>query len=58
MPSFDETRADQDLQQQIAHARAGWMDQASETDEPDLGVEGLRSSVLARIVDLLKGRRN
>jgi len=58
MPSFDDTRADQDFQQRIAQARAGWMDQIPEAGEPDLGVEGLRGSMLVRLLNALKGRRN
>jgi len=58
MPSFDETHADREFQRQIAQARSGWIDQVTESSEPDLGVEGLRGSLLSRLVNALKGRRN
>jgi hypothetical protein len=58
MPSFDDTRSDQEFQQRIAQARAGWMDQIPDTREPDLGVEGLRGSMFVRLLNALKGRRN
>lgn len=58
MQSFDETYADQEFQQRIADARASWMGQVPESSEPDLGVEGLKGSVLSRLLNALTGRRN
>jgi len=58
MQSFEETRADHEFQQRIAQARADWMEQVPDAKEPDLGVEGLRSSVLTRLLSALKGQRS
>jgi hypothetical protein len=57
MQSFDETYADQEFQQRIAKARAGWMDQVPTARELDLGVEGLRGSLLTRLFKALKGQQ-
>lgn len=57
MKSFDETYADQDFTQQIAEARAGWMDQVPAPSQPDLSVEGLDGSLFARVLRVLSGRR-
>jgi hypothetical protein len=58
MQSFEDTRADQEFQQRIAQARAGWMDRLPAANELDLRVEGLRGSLLRRLVYALQGRRN
>lgn len=58
MQSFEETRADHEFQQHIEQARAGWMAQVPSDEEPDLGVEGLRGSLLTKLLSALKGRRN
>jgi hypothetical protein len=58
MKSFDETYADQDFQEQIAEARAGWMAQVPHATQPDLNVEGLRGSFVVRLLGALAGRRN
>ncbi len=58
MKAFDETYADQDFKQQIAEARNGWMAQVPAPHQPDLRVEGLSGSVLARLLRALTGRRN
>jgi hypothetical protein len=58
MQSFEETRADKEFQQHIAQARGGWMTEVPSSGEPDLGVEGLRSSLLAKFLSALRGRRD
>jgi len=58
MKSFDETYADQDFQRQIAEAQVGWMADVPRSAQPDLGVEGLRGSLLARLLGALRGRRD
>ena len=56
MKSFDQTYADHDFKQQIEQARAGWMVQVPRERQPDLNVEGLRGSLLARLLGALSGR--
>jgi hypothetical protein len=56
MQTFDDTLTDQEFQQHMAQARAGWMDQATVTRKPDLGVEGLRGSLLMRLFFALQRR--
>ena len=56
MKSFDQTYADQDFKQHIEQARAGWMAQVPRDRQPDLHVDGLRGSVLSRLVGALCGR--
>jgi hypothetical protein len=57
MKSFDETYADHDFTQQIAEARAGWMAQVPLPPQPDLRVEGLDGSLIARVLRRLTGGR-
>jgi hypothetical protein len=56
MKAFDQTYADQDFKQQIEQARAGWMAQVPRDRQPDLNVDGLRGSLLARLIGALIGR--
>jgi hypothetical protein len=56
MKAFDQTYADQDFKQQIEQARAGWMEQVPRDRQPDLDVDGLRGSLLARLIGALSGR--
>lgn len=56
MKSFDQTYADQDFKQHIEQARAGWMAQVPHERQPDLSVEGMRGSLLARLIAALCGR--
>ena len=56
MKAFDQTYADQDFKQQIERARAGWMAQVPHDRQPDLNVDGLRGSLLARLFGLFSGR--
>lgn len=56
MKAFDQTYADQDFKQQIEQARAGWMAQVPRDRQPDLNVDGLRGSLLARLIGALSGR--
>ncbi len=56
MKSFDQTYADQDFKQYIEQARAGWMTQVPRERHPDLNVEGLRGSLLARLIGAFCGR--
>ena len=55
MKSFDQTYADQDFKQHIEQARAGWMTQVPGEQQPDLNVEGLRGSLLARLIGAFCG---
>ena len=56
MKAFDQTYADRDFQKQLDQARAGWMAQIPRPQQPDLYVEGLRGSILARVLSLFSGR--
>lgn len=56
MKSFDQTYADQDFKQHIEQASAGWMAQVPLDRQPDLNVEGMRGSLLARLIGVLCGR--
>lgn len=56
MKAFDQTYADQDFKQHIEQARAGWMAQVPHDRQPDLNVDGLRGSLLARLIGALSGR--
>jgi len=56
MKSFDQTYADQDFKQHIEQARTGWMKQVPRERQPDLMVEGLRGSLLARLIGAICGR--
>lgn len=53
MRAFDDTYADLDFQQQIADARDGWMDQVPKPDHPDLHVEGMNGSFVARLFRII-----
>jgi hypothetical protein len=57
MKAFDETYADQDFQHAIAEARRGWMADVPRAAQPDLRVEGLNGTLIARVLGLLVGRR-
>jgi len=52
MKSFDETYADSDFKHQMADAKAGWMAGIPRESEPDLHVEGLSGSLLARLIGI------
>jgi hypothetical protein len=56
MKAFDQTYADQDFKQQIEHARVGWMTQVPHDRQPDLDVDGLRGSLLARLLGAFSGQ--
>lgn len=53
MKTFDQTYADQDFKEHIDQARAGWMQQVPRDRQPDLNVEGLRGSLLARLISAI-----
>jgi hypothetical protein len=57
MKSFDQTYADHDFKQHIEQARAGWMKQVPRERHPDLSVEGMRGTLLSRLIGLFSGRR-
>ena len=57
MKAFDETYADQDFKQQIEQARAGWMTQVPRDRQPDRDVDGLRGSLIGRLIGAFSGRR-
>lgn len=57
MKAFDDTYADQDFQRRLERARSGWMADLPRAQQPDLNVEGLRGSLLARLVSAVCGRR-
>jgi hypothetical protein len=57
MKSFDETYADNDFNQHLDKARKGWMAQVPQASQPDLNVEGLRGSLLGRLLGAFGGRR-
>jgi hypothetical protein len=56
MQSFDDTYADRDFQREIAEARAGWMAEVPRPSQPDLSVEGLGNTLVARVLGALTGR--
>lgn len=58
MKSFDQTYADSDFQQQLDEARYGWMTKVPRSKQPDLHVEGLRGSMLARLLGTILGPRD
>jgi hypothetical protein len=53
MKAFDETYADADFERAIAEARRGWMADVPRETQPDLGVDGMRASILARVLGAL-----
>lgn len=57
MKKFDETYADKDFERELAKARAGWMTEVPRASQPDLHVEGLSHSLVARLLGALTGRR-
>jgi hypothetical protein len=57
MKAFDATYADPNFQKQLERARAGWMTGVPRAEQPDLNVEGLRGSFLARLLGALGGQR-
>lgn len=50
MKPFEETYADHDFKQQMAEAQVGWMAQVPQSGQPDLDVEGLNGTLLARLL--------
>jgi hypothetical protein len=57
MKTFDETYADSDFKQHLDQAQSGWMAQVPRNRQPDLHVEGLRGSLLARVLSVFSGQR-
>jgi hypothetical protein len=55
MKAFDQTYADQDFKQHIEQARTGWMAQVPRERQTDLTVDGLRGSLLARLIGAFSG---
>jgi hypothetical protein len=56
MKAFDQTYSDQEFKREIEQARAGWMAQVPRDRQPDLNVDGLSGSLLARLIGVLTGR--
>jgi hypothetical protein len=56
MKTFDQTYADHEFKQHIEQARTGWMAQVPSERQPDLKVDGLRGSLLARLIGVFCGR--
>jgi hypothetical protein len=53
MKALDETYADQDFQREMEAARSGWMAQVPRAQEPDLNVQGLSVTLIARLLRAL-----
>ena len=51
MPTFDKTYTDADFQQEILRADSEWMSKHARP-EPDLDVDGLKQSLLSRMLGL------